>query len=221
MSDKNDFLSSMVQALMRLFFRLLYHSFSWTYDWVASTVSVGRWNSWVIESAKLLAGKRVLELGFGPGHLQLHLAAAGWEVYGVDESRQMTHRAGRRLRKANLPSRISRGIAQKLPFPDQSFDSVVATFPTLYIVDPDTLAEIKRVLKPGGRLVVLMASWLTGKSLKERMMSALSRSTGQVPDEHQDIADFTAPYLEAGLQARLRFVNTPGSRLLFILAAKK
>jgi ubiquinone/menaquinone biosynthesis C-methylase UbiE len=174
----------------------------------------------VFEAAKLIAGPQVLELGYGPGHLQEYLSDSGLSVFGLDESRQMARQAARRLKKKGVPPRLVRGLAQCLPYPSGAFDSVVATFPTLYIVDPDTLAEIHRVLKPGGRLVVLMASWLTGKSFSERLMASVYRVTGQVPDERQDITDFTAPYSEAGFQARLRFVNLPGSRLMFILASK-
>ena len=74
---------------MRLFFHLLYHSFAWTYDLVASVVSFGRWKGWAKETLKLINGPRVLELGFGPGHLQAGLHAAGMEPFGLDESSQM------------------------------------------------------------------------------------------------------------------------------------
>ncbi|MBE0696875.1 MAG: methyltransferase domain-containing protein [Anaerolineaceae bacterium] len=221
MSEKRGFLPFIIGSAMRLFFRLLYHSMAGTYDLVASTVSVGKWKDWVFEAAKLISGKRVLELGYGPGHLLEHLAAANLEVYGLDESRQMARTAARRLKKAKLKACISRGMAQNLPFPNLFFDSIVATFPTLYIVDPDTLGEIQRVLKPNGRLVVLMASWLTGKSIIERMMGYLFRVTGQLPDDQQAIGEFTLPYMKAGFQASLRFVNLPDSRLMFILATKQ
>lgn len=205
---------------MRLFFRLLYHSFSWSYDLVAAAVSAGRWRSWVLEAAKLIQGPRVLELGYGPGHLQEHLAGAGWEVFGLDESMQMARQAARRLSSGNFSHHLARGIAQRLPFPTHSFDTIVATFPTPYIIEPDTLAEILRVLKPGGRLVVLIASWITGKSPLERILHTIFRVTGQAPDEHLELSGVIEPYQEAGFQARLRFVNLPGSRLMFILAGK-
>jgi ubiquinone/menaquinone biosynthesis C-methylase UbiE len=210
----------MVRFVMKIFFRLLYHSMSWAYDLVAAFVSRGRWEAWGRESTRLLSGRRVLELGYGPGHLQAHLSTSGFDVFGLDESRQMARRASRRMAQAGQVSRLARGTAQHLPFPGQSFDSVVATFPTLFIVDPSTLEEVLRVLKPGGRLVVLMASWITGNSTVERGLRWLFQVTGQAPDEHQDVAAFTAPYLQAGFQAKLRFVNLPGSRLMFIIAAK-
>jgi ubiquinone/menaquinone biosynthesis C-methylase UbiE len=214
------FFQSAARAGLRLFFRLLYHSMAWSYDLVAHAVSGGRWQGWVLESAKLLAGKRVLELGYGPGHLQEYLSSNGFSAFGLDESPQMARQAERRLKKKGLAPRLVRGLAQELPYPSAAFDSIVATFPTLYIVEEETLAEIHRVLKPGGRLVVLMASWLTGKSLGERLLASVYRATGQVPGEDQDIAGLTAPYIEAGFQARLRFANLPGSRLMFIVGSK-
>ncbi len=224
---------------MRLFFRLLYHSFAWAYDLVSSTVSLGRWNQWVNAAGSLLTGPRVLELGYGPGHLQTYLRTAGFIPFGLDESDQMARQAFRRLSRQGYTPFLSRGLAQSLPFADQSFDSVVATFPTPYIVDPLTLAEIKRVLKPtadmrsgksrreGGRLVVLTAAWITGRSLPDRMMRTLFRVADQAPSEDQALGELIEPYTNAGFNAQVRFVEVPGkqgrstSRLMFILATRK
>src|SRR5437667_8865497 len=50
---------------------------------------------------------------------------------------------------------VLQGSAQRLPFTSASFDTVVSTFPSEYIYDPDTIAEVERVLRPGGRLIVV------------------------------------------------------------------
>src|SRR6266545_6817971 len=71
-------LSKIGTGFMRLFFRLLYHPFAWSYDLVAATVSLGRWKGWVKTATGLLTGPRVLELGFGPGHMQTYLVESGF-----------------------------------------------------------------------------------------------------------------------------------------------
>lgn len=205
---------------MRLFFRLLYHSFAWSYDLVAAAVSLGRWQGWVRAALSLISGPRVLELGYGPGHLQEFLHGAGFLPFGLDESRQMAQQAHQRLVRQGRSPGLARGLAQALPYADQTFDCVVATFPTRYITDPHTLSEVWRVIKPNGRLVVLMASWITGKNLPDRLLRELFRVTAESPPEDQDIAGYITPYTQAGFQASLRFIEQPGSRLLFILAKK-
>ncbi len=208
---------------MILFFRLLYHSFAWSYDLVAATVSLGRWKDWVKASARLLAGPRVLELGFGPGHMQITLEKAGFTPFGLDESQQMVRQARSLLvRRGQIP-RLARGLAQRLPFASASFDSVIATFPTQYIVDPETLGEIYRVLdaQKGGRLVVLMNAWITGHSLSERFMRWVFRVTGESPAENVNIEKMIAPYTQAGFAASVRFVDMRGSRLMMIVARKE
>jgi ubiquinone/menaquinone biosynthesis C-methylase UbiE len=212
--------SRLMTAAMRLFFRLLYHPFSWAYDLVASSVSLGRWKRWVLAAVPLLHGPRILELGFGPGHLQVHLHEQGIEIFGLDESMQMTQQAQRRLRSQGAAPRLARGLAQHLPYPDASFQSVAATFPTQYIVDPLTLAEIMRVLVPGGRLVVLMSTWITGKRARDRALQKIYQATAQVPPEGQELSEFVTPYDQAGFQTSLRFTELPEARLMFIIAQK-
>lgn len=139
--------------VVRRMFHHFYREFAWTYDGVAWAVSGGLWRGWVLAALPLLHG-RTLELGFGPGYLQLALAGRPG-VAGLDASRQMAALAARRLRSAGHRPRLVRGVAQRLPFPAATFQTVVATFPAEYILDPATHAEIRRVLAPGGRIVVV------------------------------------------------------------------
>jgi SAM-dependent methyltransferase len=60
-----------------------------------------------------------------------------------------------RRRKVGQPALVIQGAAQHLPFSDMSFDTVISTFPSEYIYDPDTISEVERVLRHGGRLIVI------------------------------------------------------------------
>src|SRR3972149_5774722 len=105
-----------MRKLLRFFFHHFYHNFAWTYDFVAALVSVGRWNEWVFAALPHLRGPRVLEIGFGPGHLQVELNRRGLHAFGLDESRQMLRHAQANLARKRLPAALSRGYAQFLPF---------------------------------------------------------------------------------------------------------
>ncbi|MEI7772873.1 MAG: class I SAM-dependent methyltransferase, partial [Chloroflexales bacterium] len=126
-----------VARLIRWGFERLYRELAWSYDAVAAAVSGGLWQRWGLVVLPFLRG-RVLEIGFGPGHLQLALAAAGRPACGVDSSPQMISIARRRLRRAGHPARLARGSAQQIPLASAAFDTVLATFPAEYIADPRT-----------------------------------------------------------------------------------
>jgi ubiquinone/menaquinone biosynthesis C-methylase UbiE len=166
-------------GFVRLFFRLLYNEFAWTYDLVAWGVSLGQWKAWGRTAISHLEGERILELAHGPGHLLVTMRARDLAPVGVDLSPYMGRLAKRRLNRAGLRVPLVRARAQALPFRDGCFDSAVATFPTEFIIDPATLHETARVLTVDGRLVV--AAWvrLGERDLLSRFIGWLYRITGQ------------------------------------------
>ena len=215
----NKVIPNLITGFLRLFFRLLYHSFAWTYDAVAWIVSLGRWKTWISSVIPYIQGRRVLELGHGPGHLQVNLARQGILAFGLDESRQMGRQAFQRVKKI-VPPKLTRGRAENLPFPNASFSTVVSTFPTEYIIRPATLNEMMRVLEPGGKLVVLLSAWFTGENWLEKAAAFLFKITGQVPSTNQQFQNLLQPFQSAGYQARLEWVDQESSRLLLVIAEK-
>jgi ubiquinone/menaquinone biosynthesis C-methylase UbiE len=206
--------------LFRTGFYLLYHQFAWIYDLVAATVSLGRWRDWVHSALPYLSG-RLLEIGYGPGHLQATLLAKGLPAFGLDESRQMARQAGRRLRKRGFAPGLARGIAQSLPFPAGVFDTAIATFPSEYIFDPQTLRELRRVLIADGKLVIISTAWITGGRPLERLAAWLFRVTGEAPGKPRMIsAAMRDRFAHAGLTVRSELVSVRNSQVLVILASK-
>ena len=115
----------------------------------------------------LQPGQHVLEIGFGTGNSILDLAntvGANGHVCGIDVSPGMLEVATKKIADAGLGDRVELqvGDARELPYPDASFDAAFTSF-TLELFPleeiPGVLAQVSRVLKPGGRLgVVSMAS---------------------------------------------------------------
>lgn len=216
-----------MKTLLRLFFRLLYHQFAFTYDLVAAAVSFNRWKNWVMSVVPFIEGKRILEIGHGPGHLQRVLLTQNFLTVGIDESAQMGQLAKRNLAHGVLSSSISshqhayaqvnlaRGIAQHLPFPNGSFDTVVATFPTPYITDPRTLAEVKRCLSDGGRLIVLPVALP-----RNPFSDWLFRVTHQSPVEALEVvrSQLKEPFVTAGFSTEVETLDVKSGILLIVLA---
>jgi ubiquinone/menaquinone biosynthesis C-methylase UbiE len=106
------------------------------------------------------SGERVLDVGCGPGHLLAMVAPTvgpEGDVYGLDVAPGMLESATQRLAALDAPAALYRGDARALPFADEVFDAVVLTETLELFSETDAaavLSEIRRVLEPGGRLVV-------------------------------------------------------------------
>lgn len=105
----------------------------------------------LLDAAAVGEGRRVLDIATGPGYVAGAAAERGGRVTAIDFSAEMIREAKRRLphidfRKADV---------EELPFPEASFDAVVANFGLLHFARPErALAEMARVLRPGGRVAL-------------------------------------------------------------------
>lgn len=208
----------LLTRFLEFFFHHLYHGFAFTYDFVAATVSFGQWSKWTEATLPFIEGTRVLELGHGPGHLQRSLHVRGLDAFGLDESSQMSHLARRRLLRSGYTHvGLTRGLGQALPFAAESFDSVVATFPAPYIAEAQTLSETRRVLRNGGRLIVLMAAWP-----RSRVLRWVYRVTGESPAESAAALKekVNALFGRAKFKTDTRIVEVKSASLLMIVAEK-
>jgi ubiquinone/menaquinone biosynthesis C-methylase UbiE len=105
------------------------------------------------ESLNLYQDARVLDVAVGNGHAALAAARRWCDVTSTDFAPDITNRARQRSEAENLGVRFVEGDAEALPFPDQSFDSVVSTFGAMFSPDPDRAAsEMIRVCKRGGTI---------------------------------------------------------------------
>jgi arsenite methyltransferase len=154
------------------------------------------------EKLALQPGERVLDVGSGPGFLTTEMALeVGREgrVHGVDPSESMLGLARRRERAPQAAAvELHVADALELPFADASLDAVVSTQVLEYVDDvPAALAEARRVLRAGGRLLVLDTDWdsIVWHAHDERRMARVLVAW----NEH--LAD---PYLPRRLPALLR-----------------
>lgn len=99
---------------------------------------------------------RVVEIGGGTGANLPYYGGAVEELVIAEPEEPMAHRLERKLSRYSLPARVVRAPAEQLPLEDDSFDFAVSTLVLCTVTDPaKALAELRRVLKPGGRLVFL------------------------------------------------------------------
>jgi demethylmenaquinone methyltransferase/2-methoxy-6-polyprenyl-1,4-benzoquinol methylase len=166
------------------------------YDLTNDVLSLGQTRLWrraVAQAVAAQPGERVLDLAAGTGSSSLPFAAAGAQVVAADFSLGML-RVGK---KAHPQLDLLAGDALRLPFADGSFDVVTISFGLRNVADVDAaLAEMARVTKPGGRLVVCEFSHPTWAPFRtvytEYLMRALpgvARRVSSNPDAYVYLAE--------------------------------
>ena len=140
----------------------LFASIARRYDLLNDLQSFGfhrLWKRRVVELAQVKAGDHALDLCCGTGDIAFALARQGAETTGLDFSEKMLEVAQVRLRNSKPASqnlKFLQGDAQQLPFPDNSFDAVTVGYGLRNLASWEKgLAEMVRVAKPGGRIVIL------------------------------------------------------------------
>jgi SAM-dependent methyltransferase len=109
----------------------------------------------ILELMGELGGRDVLDVGCGDGALLRTAAARGAKATGIDADLAMLAAARRKVAAAGVDTRLLEGKAELLPFPDASFDVVVAITVLCFVADATgAVREMARVLRPGGRLVL-------------------------------------------------------------------
>lgn len=206
-----------INWILKSLYDLLYHQFAWAYDFVAAVVSLRRWNTWVHQALPYINRERILEIGFGPGHLLYSALQQHKNIVGIDESKQMVRRAFKLTSTiVNFPPLV-RGDILALPFPSQYFDQVVSTFPSEYIFNKTAITEIYRVLLPGGQLIILPFAWITGKLWHERILSRLFDIDILVRNWPEK---FCFVMKQQGFELSINKISDEKSVLVFVFATK-
>jgi len=129
--------------------------------WVASRGRERAFRDRQVDLARIAPGEAVLDVGCGTGSLAIAAArrvGEGGVVHGVDPSAELLARACKKARRARVEVTFGVATGEALPLPDASFDVVLSTL-VFHHLSHDTLrasvAEIRRVLKPGGRMLAV------------------------------------------------------------------
>ena len=165
--------------------RAMFDRIAGVYDVMNGVMTAGmhhRWRSRAADLARVGPGSRVLDVATGTGDLAIELASRGAEVVGMDFSEGMLELARRKAPGITFES----GDAQALAYPDDAFDAATVGFGARNFGDLERgLGEMVRVVRPGGRVVVLEITTPTKPPLStffslwfDRIVPALGRLAG-------------------------------------------
>jgi demethylmenaquinone methyltransferase / 2-methoxy-6-polyprenyl-1,4-benzoquinol methylase len=205
--------------------RAMFDRIAGVYDRMNRVMTAGldaTWRSRAVDLAGIGPGARVLDVACGTGDLALEAASRGASVVGLDFSSEMLRLA----REKSAAVEWVEGSALALPFGDDAFDAATVGFGARNFADLERgVAEMVRVVKPGGRVVILEITTPQKPPLStffgiwfDRIVPALGRVAGD-PDAYtylpSSVKRFPAPEALAGVLARagterVRWVLTAG-----------
>ena len=144
--------------------REMFDSIAPRYDFLNRLLSLGidrRWRKFAVKQIKFVEAGKVLDVATGTADVALQIAAAtpsSVTITGIDFSEQMIELGKVKIKKSPFSGRITLQVApcESIPFKDNTFDSATIAFGIRNVVDRlSGLQEMHRVLKPGGRIVIL------------------------------------------------------------------
>ena len=183
------------------------------YDLLGSKMSGGR--NTLIDVAAPQSGEVILDVGCGTGAVALSIAsrAGTYEITGIDASPEMIQMARRKAAKAGARVTFEVAAIEDLPFNDGTFDLVTSSLMLHHLpgdLKPAAFAEVRRVLKPGGRFVVMDFARESHSPLGH-LLSVFGRGRGPATEENLvtmlTAASFTTTEVIPSRHPNLAFVR--------------
>ena len=160
------------------------------YDFAVKNLPV--WKTWIQQALPHIQGRRVLEVSFGTGYLLMQYASK-FDTHGIDINAHMVAVARRNLEKSGIYADLKQSNVEQLPYEDKYFDTVISTMALSGYPDGTrAMSEIRRVLKPDGRLILIDVNhpanhnWL-GMRLTNlwRHLGDIIRDVGKLLEDHE------------------------------------
>jgi ubiquinone/menaquinone biosynthesis C-methylase UbiE len=136
------------------------------------------WRTWIKTVIPYIEGNRVLEASFGTGYLMLQYASE-YETHGIDINSKMIEMTKNNLSRKGLKAYLQWANVEALPFPDNYFDTVVNTMAfSGYPNGKQAMSEFHRVLKEGGRLLIVDFDYPLNRNIFGFWLTKLMASAG-------------------------------------------
>jgi len=159
-------------------FSIYYTLIAGFYDVCVKTLPF--WRRWLKSTLPYIKGNRVLELSFGTGYMLTELANK-YDTYGLDLNNKMITIAQKKLNSKQLTAKLFKGNVEAMPFEDNYFDTIINTmsFPA-YPNGDNAMKEIYRVLKPNGRLIMVMVNFPNNKNTIGTLIVNTWKKSGEI-----------------------------------------
>ena len=172
------------------------------------------WKSWLKQALPHIQGPKVLEVSFGTGYL-LTQYADRFETHGVDYNEKLVSVARDNLKEQGIAVKLQRGDVESLPYDDETFDCVVNTMAfTAYPDGMKAMSELHRVLKTGGRLVLIDIEYPSDRNWLGMKMTRFWAALGDI------IRDMDAVFRQFDFEYTDREIGGFGSVHLYVAEKK-
>ena len=173
------------------------------------------WKKWIKNVIPHIEGKKILEVSFGNGYLMTQYGKDDYDICGIDYNQKMLDITSRKMAMKKIDAKLSKANIEELPFPDNTFDTVINTMAfTGYPNGDRAMSELKRVLKSGGKLLLVDFDYPENRNIMGYLLVRLWEHLGDI------IKDINALLTENDFEFKDIPVGGFGSVHLFIAQKK-
>ena len=173
------------------------------------------WKKWIKKVIPHIQGNKILEVSFGSGFLMKQYASEKYEIYGIDYNEKMIEITQKKMNRIKINAHLSKGNVENLPYPNNTFDTVINTMAFTGYPDGDkAMSELKRVLKSNGKLLVVDFDYPKNRNILGYWIVKLWEKFGDI------IKDINSLLVKYGFDYESSSVGGFGSVQLFVANKK-